>query len=276
MIRHRSKIGDHALVSIFVSTVDAFTDQPFSGNPAAVCVLDGPADETWMQQVAMEMNLSETAFVYPDGDLWNLRWFTPTVEVDLCGHATLAATHVLATQFDQTGTIRYTTRSGILAAQALDDVIILDFPADPSRRADAPQGLLAALGVPEGTPVRQGRSNYLIAIETEKEVRNLTPVFNLLRRVTTNGVIVTAPADADRVYDVASRFFHPGIGIDEDPVTGAAHCTLSSYWSARLERDRLRYVQVSARGGELEVARVGERVEITGQAVTTMRGEILV
>lgn len=263
-------------MSIFVSTVDAFTDQPFAGNPAAVCVLDGPADETWMQQVAREMNLSTTAFVYADVELWNLRWFTPTVEVDLCGHATLAATHVLATQFDQMGTIRYTTRSGILAAQAIDDVIILDFPADPSRRADAPQGLLAALGVPEGTPVRQGRSNYLIAIETETEVRELSPVFNLLRRVTTTGVIVTAPADADRVYDVASRFFHPGIGIDEDPVTGSAHCTLSSYWSARLGRDRLRYVQVSTRGGELEVARIGDRVEITGQAVTTMRGEILV
>jgi PhzF family phenazine biosynthesis protein len=263
-------------MSIFVSTVDAFTDQPFAGNPAAVCVLDGPADETWMQQVATEMNLSTTAFVYAAAEVWNLRWFTPTVEIDLCGHATLAATHVLATQFDQAGPIHYTTRSGVLTAQAVDDVIILDFPADPSRRADAPQGLLAALGVPEGTPVRQGRSNYLIAVETETKVRELSPVFNLLRRVTTAGVIVTAPADADRVYDVASRFFHPGIGIDEDPVTGAAHCTLSPYWSARLERDRLRCVQVSERGGELEIARVGERVEITGQAVTTMKGEILV
>lgn len=260
----------------FVTVVDAFTDRPFCGNPAAVCVLDGPADPGWMQAVAAEMNLSETAFCFPAGDLWDLRWFTPKVEVDLCGHATLAATHVLATERGIDGTVRYTTRSGLLAAQAFADGIVLDFPADPSRRADPPRGLLAALGVPDDTPVRRGRSDYLVALDSEAQVRAVNPNFALLRRVDCRGVMVTAAADAGADHDVVSRFFAPAVGIDEDPVTGSAHTVLAPYWSGRLGRDRLRYHQASARGGELELSLVGDRVEIFGQAVTTMRGELAV
>jgi len=263
-------------MGIFVTTVDAFTDRPFRGNPAAVCILDSAADDAWMQDVAMEMNLSETAFCFADDDIWNLRWFTPQVEVDLCGHATLATTHVLTTDHGVTGTIRYSTRSGLLAAQALPDGIVLDFPADSTLKADAPAGLLAALGVADGTAVRRGRTDYLIALESEAEVRALRPTFGLLRRVECRGVMVTAPADEGNDYDIVSRFFAPAAGVNEDPVTGSAHTTLAPYWSARLQRERLRYHQASARGGDLEVAMAGDRVEIFGQAVTTMRGELLV
>jgi len=263
-------------MGIFVTVVDAFTDRPFRGNPAAVCILDAPADDAWMQQVAKEMNLSETAFCIAEGEIWNLRWFTPAVEVDLCGHATLATTHVLATDRGIEGTIRYTTRSGLLAAQALPEGIVLDFPADSSRGTEAPTGLLAALGVPADTPVRRGRTDYLVSVESEAEVRALKPNFGLLRRVDCRGVMVTAEADDESDYDVVSRFFAPAVGVDEDPVTGSAHTTLAPYWSARLERSRVRFHQASARGGELEVNLVGDRVEIFGQAVTTMRGELFV
>ena len=261
-------------MSTFVAMVDAFTDRPFRGKPAAVCLLDGPADPEWMQAVATEMNLSATAFCFPDGDLWDLRWFTPMVEVDLCGHATLATTHVLSTACGVAGTVRYTTRSGLLAAQAFGDGIVLDFPADPSRRADPPRGLLAALGVPDDTPVRCRRTDYLVALDSEAQVRAVNPTFGLLRRVDCRGVMVTAAADPDADHDVVSRFFAPAVGLDEDPVSGSAHTVLAPYWSGRLGRDRLRYHQASARGGELEVSIVGDRVEIFGQAVATMRGEL--
>lgn len=276
MIRHGRKIGDHARMSTFVTVVDAFTDRAFRGNPAAVCILDTEADDEWMQHVAMEMNLSETAFCTPGAGVWNLRWFTPLAEVDLCGHATLATTHVLATDHGVDGTIHYSTRSGLLAAQALPDGIVLDFPADVAHEADAPLGLLPALGVPDETAVRRGHTDYLIALEREDDVRSLKPSFSMLRRVECRGVIVTAPASPDGAHDVVSRFFAPAVGIDEDPATGSAHRTLAPFWSARLGRDRLRYHQASARGGDLEVAMVGDRVEIFGQAVTTMRGELLV
>lgn len=257
-----------------VTVVDAFTDRPFRGNPAAVCILDGPADEDWMQNVAAEMNLPATAFCHAEGEIWRLRWFTPRAELDLCGHGTLATTHVLRSSGVE-GTIRYSTHSGLLAAQSLPDGIVLDFPADPTTKAEAPKGLLAALGVPDDTAVRKGRADYLVALEDEAAVRAIRPTFSLLRRVDCRGVSVTAPGDPDADHDVVSRFFVPSIGIDEDSVTGSAHCTLASYWSARLERDRLRYHQASARGGELEVTRVGDRVELFGQAVITMRGEFV-
>ncbi len=262
-------------MSTFVTVVDAFTDRAFSGNPAAVCILDTEADDEWMQQVAMEMNLSETAFCTPADDVWSLRWFTPRTEVDLCGHATLATTHVLATDHGVDGTVHYSTRSGLLAAQAFPDGIVLDLPADPTELAEAPRGLLAALGVPDETPVRRGRTDYLVALERADDVLALKPSFGLLRRVDCRGVIVTAPAGPDADHDVVSRFFAPAIGVDEDPVTGSAHRTLAPFWSARLERNRLRYHQASARGGDLEVTMVGDRVEIFGQAVTTMRVELL-
>ena len=259
----------------FVTVVDAFTDRPFRGNPAAVCILDEPADDGWMQAVAAEMNLSETAFCVAEGDLWDLRWFTPAVEVDLCGHATLATTHVLSTDHGIEGTIRYTTRSGLLAAQALTDGIVLDFPGDLTRPAEAPRGLFAALGLPDETPLRRGRTDYLVALGSEAAVRAIRPTFSLLRRVECRGVMVTAPADETADYDIVSRFFAPAVGVDEDPVTGSAHTTLAPFWSAELGRTKLRYHQASARGGELEVTIVGDRVELFGQAVTTMRGELV-
>lgn len=260
----------------FVTVVDAFTDRPFRGNPAAVCILDEPGDDDWMQHVALEMNLSETAFCTPDGGLWDLRWFTPWAEVDLCGHATLATTHVLATDHGVDGTVRYTTRSGLLATQALPDGIVLDFPADEPRETDAPVGLLAALGIPDDTPVFRGRTDYLIGLETAADVRAVKPTFSLLRRVDCRGVMVTAPSEEGAGHDVVSRFFSPAVGVDESSVSGLAHTTLAPFWSARLGRDRLRFHQASARTGELEAALVGDRVEIFGRAVTTMRGELLV
>jgi PhzF family phenazine biosynthesis protein len=260
----------------FVTVVDAFTDRAFLGNPAGVCILDSPVNDEWIQNVAAELNLSETAFCIADGDVWHLRWFTPKVEVDLCGHATLATTHVLTQDHGIEGTIRFTTRSGLLAAQALPDRIVLDFPADSTRKADPPTGLLAGLGVPDDSLVRRGRTDYLVLLENEAAVTAVHPTFSLLRRVDCRGVIVTAPADEEADYDVVSRFFAPSAGVDEDPVTGSAHTTLAPFWSARLGRDRLRYHQASARGGDLEVTLVGERVEIFGQAITTLRGEILV
>ena len=263
-------------MSTSVVVVDAFTTTPFRGNPAAVCVLDGPAEGAWMRDVAAEMNLSETAFCHNAEGVWHLRWFTPTVEVDLCGHATLATSHVLTTEHGVSGTIRYQTRSGLLASQVLGGDIVLDFPADSTRRAEAPDGLLAALGLPDETAVRRGRTDYLIAVDDEETVRRLRPHFGLLRRVECRGVIVTAPAAPGARYQVVSRFFAPRAGVDEDPVTGSAHCTLAPYWSARFQRDRLTYHQASARGGDLEVTRVGDRVEIVGQAVTVLRGELLV
>lgn len=259
-----------------VVVVDAFTDLPFRGNPAAVCVLDEPADDGWMQHVASEMRHSATAFCHPEGELLRLRWFSPRTELDLCGHATLATTHVLATDHGLDRTARYATRAGLVAADATDGEIVIDFPADSTRRVDAPYGLLAALGLPGDVPVRQGRTDYLVSLDDEAAVRAISPNFGLLRRVDARGVIVTAAAEDESPYDVVSRFFAPSVGIDEDPVTGSAHCTLAPYWSARLEQDRLLYHQASARGGELEVARIGERVEIRGRAVTTLRGELLV
>lgn len=259
-----------------VVVVDAFTDRAFAGNPAAVCILDGPADDRWMRDVAREMRHSETAFCHPDGDVWQLRWFTPTTEVDLCGHATLATTHVLTTDHDVEGPVRYLTRSGLLAAQAIDGGIVLDFPADPTRRADAPSGLLAALGVDDDTIVRRGRTDYLVVVDSPAQVRALSPHMGLLGRIDCRGVIVSARADDAAPHDVVSRFFAPRAGVDEDPVTGSAHCMLAPYWSARLGEDRLHYHQASERGGDLEVTRVGDRVEILGHAVTVLRGEIVV
>jgi PhzF family phenazine biosynthesis protein len=265
----------HATAGTPVVVVDAFTSTPFRGNPAAVCILDGPAEESWMHDVAAEMNLSGTAFCHEAGGVWHLRWFNPGVEVDLCGHATLATSHVLATEHGVGGTIRYQSRSGLLASQVIGGDIVLDFPADPTRRAEAPDGLLAALGLPDDTPVRRGRNDYLVPVDDEATVRGLRPHVGLLRRVDCRGVIVSAPADPGARHQVVSRFFAPGAGIDEDPVTGSAHCILAPYWSARFQRDRLRYHQASARGGDLEVTRVGDRVEIVGRAVTVLRGELL-
>jgi PhzF family phenazine biosynthesis protein len=256
--------------------VDAFTDRPFAGNPAAVCLLPGPRDAAWLQSVAAEMNLSETAFLHLGGEGFRLRWFTPTVEVDLCGHATLASAHVLW----ETGLLapdegaRFFTRSGLLTAERREEWIELDFPAEPAAAAEAPPGLVEALGV---TPrcVGRNRMDYLVEAESEAVVRSLEPDLALLRTVSARGVIVTSRAAKRTVYDFVSRFFAPQSGIDEDPVTGSAHCCLGPYWSERLGKNDLVGYQASARGGVVRVRVGGERVILGGQAVTVLRGELV-
>ncbi len=254
--------------------VDAFTDHPFAGNPAAVCLLAGEADAGWMQSVAAEMNLSETAFVWDAPDGFGLRWFTPRVEVDLCGHATLAAAHVLwdLGRLDRREMARFHTRSGVLTAALADGWIELDFPAHPAEPADAPPAL-AALGA-EPTFVGRSRFDLLVELGSEKEVRALEPDLVTLATLPVRGVIATAPAD-EAGYDYVLRFFAPQSGVDEDPVTGSAQCALAPHWAARLGRDELVGRQVSLRGGILRVRLERERVHIAGQAVTVLRGALV-
>ena len=252
--------------------VDAFADRPFAGNPAAVCILDAPRDEGWMQSVAMEMNLSETAFLHPAEDGWNLRWFTPAVEVALCGHATLASAHVLWQdgRLPAGAQARFHTRSGLLTAEREGEWIRMDFPAKPEQQAPAPDGLERALGA---APVYVGRSHFdwLVEVDSEDAVRALTPDIGLLATVEARGVIVTARG-ADGRYDFVSRFFAPRAGVAEDPVTGSAHCVLAPYWARKLGRDELTGFQASRRGGVVRVRSAGDRVILGGQAVTVMRG----
>ena len=247
--------------------IDAFTDRPFSGNPAAVCRLDRPASETWMQHVAAEMNLSETAFVVerPDGD-YDLRWFTPTTEVDLCGHATLATAHLL-------GGGRFHTRSGLLSCVVRrDGSIDMDFPADPPVPHPAPDGLFAALGTDGDVLI--GATDLLVVAADPDRVRQLTPDLTALAAVDTRTVIVTAASDQAGV-DCVSRVFGPRVGIPEDPVTGSAHCTLAPFWSARTGRQELVGSQVSARGGTVHMRLDGDRVILGGQAVTVSEVRLL-
>jgi PhzF family phenazine biosynthesis protein len=254
--------------------VDAFTDRPFAGNPAAVCVLSAPADARWMQDVAREMNLSETAFLHREGDAFGLRWFTPTVEVDLCGHATLASAHVLWTDghLPETAEARFYTKSGLLSARRAGEWIEMDFPAEPPVPTDFPEALRCALRVARDNAAQylgKNRMDYLVALESEHDVRAVHPDFTLLRTVPTRGVIVTAPSDRPE-YDFVSRFFAPAAGVDEDPVTGSAHCCLGPYWAERLGRKELTGFQASARGGVVRVRPRGARVVIAGQAVTVL------
>jgi PhzF family phenazine biosynthesis protein len=255
--------------------VDAFTTVPFAGNAAGVVVLDAATPEAWMQAVAAELQQSETAFVVPADNGFAIRWFTPAVEVELCGHATLAAAHVLWDEglVAATQPITLASASGPLTCTRLDDgAIRLDFPIDVPRPCEAPPGLIEALSVPV-LAVERGRFDYLIQVADEATVRALHPDLQRLVEVETRGVCVTAPADTDGL-DFVSRFFAPRIGIAEDPVTGSVHCMLAPYWAARLGRDELRAAQRSARGGELRVRVQGERVELVGHAVTVTRGTI--
>lgn len=265
-------------MSVSLFQVDAFTDTPFAGNPAAVCVLDHARDATWMQRVAQEMNLSETAFLRRREEGFALRWFTPTHEVDLCGHATLASAHVLWTEGELGADerARFHTRSGVLEAGRDGRWIRMDFPADPPEATTLPDVLTAALDV---APVYGGRSarDYLVQVESEAAVRALQPDMAGLRQCETRGVIVTAPAASD-AYDFVSRFFAPQVGVPEDPVTGSAHCCLGPYWAHRLGRDALVGQQVSARGGAVQVQMDGPdaaRVVLSGQAVTVLRAELV-
>lgn len=256
--------------------VDAFTDRAFSGNPAAVCVLPGPRDEAWMQAVAREMNLSETAFLHPEANGYRLRWFTPSVEVDLCGHATLASAHVLWEDghLAPGDVARFHTRSGVLTARRDGEWIEMEFPALPASPTDPPPELGRALGV-EPRCVGRSRFDLLVELDDEATVRSLEPDLGLLRRIDARGVIVTARADGGE-FDFVSRFFAPQVGVDEDPVTGSAHCVLGPYWQQRLGRDEFLAYQASPRGGVVRVAVDGPRVRLAGRAVTVLRGQLLV
>jgi PhzF family phenazine biosynthesis protein len=256
--------------------VDAFTNWPFAGNPAAVCWLENEADPAWMQAVAAEMNLSETAFVRRLGDDLELRWFTPSVEVDLCGHATLASAHALfsAGLAEAHRPIHFHTRSGVLTCTRDAEFIELDFPALPAVAASPANEMLEALGMGAPQFIGRTRFDYLVVLDSSQAVRAMTPDFRKLAEVKTRGVIVTAPSDDDR-YDFISRFFAPAVGIDEDPVCGSAHCSLTPYWAEQLGKPQLMAYQASARGGVLRLRLNGDRVVLGGQAVTVWQGELL-
>lgn len=255
--------------------VDAFTDRPFAGNPAGVCILAQPAEEAWMRAVAAEMNISETAFLVPQADGFDLRWFTPAAEVKLCGHATLASAHTLW----ETGTLkageqaRFHTLSGLLTAGRRGDWIELNFPAKLEEPVDALPELVQALGV---TPKYIGKNafDYLVEVESDEMVRTLQPDFTRLKALPVRGVMVTARS-ADPAYDFVSRFFAPAVGINEDPVTGSAHCCLTPYWGRLLGKTEMTAFQASARGGVLHLRWEGERVILAGQAVTVLRAELV-
>ena len=268
---------------VLLHQVDAFTHTPFRGNPAAVCLLDAPRDAAWMQAVAAEMNLAETAFLSPEGEAFRLRWFTPAVEVPLCGHATVASAHVLW----ETGRVRsdarisFATLSGTLTAAREGEWIQLDFPALPPRAEPCapPTGLLAALGLTHEIVHEVPRPNasdgpsWLVVLPSEAALLALQPDFRALRNVTGHAVIATARGEREG-RDFVSRFFAPKAGVDEDPVTGSAHCSLTPFWCARLGRDELTGVQLSHRTGVVRVRRCGSRVHLLGQAVTVLRGEL--
>jgi predicted PhzF superfamily epimerase YddE/YHI9 len=258
-------------VRIPVEVVDAFTGEPFAGNPAAVVRLDAWPSDDWLSKVASEMSLSETAFLVsrPDGDL-DLRWFTPTVEVDLCGHATLASAHVLG------GSGRFHTRSGLLTCtRRRDGWIEMDFPKLPAEPAVCPAGLRHALGNVEVHGVYQSRFDLLVEVASAEVVRTLRPDIRAITELDARGVIVTAGGDRPGI-DVVSRFFAPRAGVDEDPVTGSAHCVIAPFWAERLGRTELTAEQASVRGGIVGLRIEDDRVVLAGQAVTTWRGELLI
>ncbi|MEM7590232.1 MAG: PhzF family phenazine biosynthesis protein [Cyanobacteria bacterium P01_A01_bin.83] len=283
-----------------VVQVDAFTKQKFRGNPAAVCVLSSPQDDQWLQSVAREMNLSETAFLMDiransedvtggstdsvnhsgtshQQQQYDLRWFTPATEVPLCGHATLASAHVLWTEgyADPSQDLQFKTKSGVLTARSQNDWIELNFPVSRSQDIPPITKLGDALGVPIKT-VSYNSLGYLVEIATAQQVSQLQPNFTLLQQLPISNVIVTSKADASSEYDFVSRFFAPGLGINEDPVTGAAHCCLAPYWRDRLQKDQMIAYQASERGGVIKINYDGgDRVNLLGQAVTVMRGELV-
>ncbi len=264
-----------AITGITCLQIDAFTDRPFAGNPAAVCLLDGERDAEWMQAVAAEMNLSETAFVRPLTKGFELRWFTPTIEVDLCGHATLASAHALWSEnIVGAGTaIRFLSKSGELICVQQGDLIELDFPATPVTSAAPSDELCDALGV---EAVFQGASKFdsLVLVESEQVLRSIQSDYKKLRALPSRGVIVTSASDDSR-FDFVSRFFAPNAGVDEDPVTGSAHCALGPFWSERLGKTDMTAFQASARGGIVRVRVAGDRVFLAGHAVTVLKGVLV-
>lgn len=254
--------------------IDAFTDRPYRGNPAAVCLLHERKSDEWMQNVAAEMNLAETAFLLRTEEGFGLRWFTPAIEVDLCGHATLASAHFLWEEghLKPRATARFETRSGLLTAHRKDGWITLDFPATPATTEAPPPGLVEALGK---TPTwfAKSRFDYLAVYDDEATIRALTPDLALLSRFPVRGVIVTGPGSTAE-NDFVSRFFAPAAGVPEDPVTGSAHCTLGPYWGDRTGKQDLVGYQASKRGGTVKVGLRGDRCLLAGQAVTVLRGSL--
>lgn len=259
-----------------ITQIDAFADRPFAGNPAAVCIMDHWPDEDWMQKVAQEMNLAETAFLVPETDGYHMRWFTPEVEVDLCGHATLASAHAIWEEgrIPPESLIRFFTRSGLLTATRQGDWIELDFPATPAPLCNPPAGLIEALGV---IPLFVGRSrwDYLIELENEQMIRTLDPDQPRLKQIEARGIIVTSRAQSPGL-DFVSRFFAPTCGIPEDPVTGSAHCCLGPYWTEKLGKSDMVAYQASPRGGVVRVHVRGDRIKLAGQAVTVFHGDLKV
>jgi PhzF family phenazine biosynthesis protein len=255
--------------------VDAFTDRPFAGNPAAVFLLSNTRDESWMQSVAREMNLAETAFLIRRSDGFDLRWFTPLCEVDLCGHATLASAHALWEDGHVTddAPARFHTRSGVLTAERRDGLIWLDFPSTPAKPTSPPPELVKGLGVPLGF-VGRGPFDYLAEVGSEETLRALRPDLTALGTLPVRGTIVTARSSTPG-YDFISRFFAPAAGVPEDPVTGSAHCALAPFWAERLGRSELTGYQASPRSGVVRVRLTGDRVLLGGTAVTVVRGELL-
>lgn len=263
-------------MSIPCFQVDAFADRPYSGNPAEVCLLDNEMDCDWMQAVASEMNLSETAFVRRIQDGFELRWFTPAYEVELCGHATLASAHILWTEADAKANepIQFDTRSGVLTCKQSGDLIELDFPATPPQQVEPPADLLEALGVKQPKFVGESPFDKFVVVSSEEVVRSLHPNFQRLAQVDMRGVIVTARCESPD-YDFVSRFFAPAAGVNEDPVTGSAHCCLGPYWQHQLGKSEMTAFQASKRGGSIRVRCNGDRVVLGGKAVTVLKGELV-
>jgi PhzF family phenazine biosynthesis protein len=261
---------------IRIVTVDAFTNVPFAGNPAAVCVMPEPRPDSWLRSVARELNLSETAFLVPRNGNFDLRWLTPSVEVDLCGHATVASAHVLWEDghLPAGKQARFHTRSGLLTADRRGDWIELDFPVKIATAAEPPAELLPALGVALPVAVVKNVFDYLVEVESEEELRTLRPDHTTLRKIPVRGVIVTARSSTSD-FDFISRFFAPASGIDEDPVTGSAHTALGPYWGAKLGKTEMTGYQASPRGGVVRVLLKGDRIILGGQAVTVMQATLL-
>jgi PhzF family phenazine biosynthesis protein len=260
-------------MSLPIYQVDTFTNHLFGGNPAGIVPLDSWLPEGIMQQIAAENNLAETAFFVKEPEGYRIRWFTPLAEVDLCGHATLAAAHVLFHHLDfQNLVIEFQSRSGILNVTRTIDLLTLDFPADELIQVDIPLELVEAIGMMPWV-VFKGKTDYLLVYGTQEEIENIQPNMHLLMQTEARGVIVTAPG---KTVDFVSRFFGPQVGIPEDPVTGSAHTSLIPYWSKRLGKTELSARQLSKRIGDLRCGFNGDRVEISGRAVTYMKGEIFI
>lgn len=262
-------------MSQIIHVCDAFTNQPYYGNPAAVCISDGPVDESWMKLIAREMNLSETAFIHPVEGGFSLRWLTPAVEVDLCGHATLASAFTLwyTSTLPPNQPAKFSTRSGWLTCNLENDWISMDFPARQCQMTEAPTDLAESLGT-EFSEYGVNGTDCLVRVDSEAILRGLKPNMFMLQKIPVRGVIVTSESESSQ-YDFCSRFFAPASGVDEDPVTGSAHCALGPYWAERLGKTEFTAFQASQRGGTVKLVLQGDRVLLRGQAVMSSRVELL-